>query len=181
MWRRRMRWRHYGRCRRLRLWPCGRRHGRGHRLARSGMRSDGRMNWSSNGGDGRPDGHRGNGWPFGSGRGLFFAPGGGLGRRRRSGFHFGYGLRLRLSVRSRRLFRRLSSPLIRFALGFWSGRRSRVLAPVVAAQLENHVVVERAGMRLFVGDAEFGKTLQYFVSFHFQLSRQLVNSDLSHR
>jgi hypothetical protein len=53
--------------------------------------------------------------------------------------------------------------------------------PVVAAELVDYVVVQRAGVRLFIRDAQFGELLQYFVSLNFQLPRQLVNSDLSHR
>jgi hypothetical protein len=61
------------------------------------------------------------------------------------------------------------------------GRRIRILVAVISAQLEDYVVFQRAGVRLFIRDAEFGELLQYFVSFDFQLPRQLVNSDLSHR
>jgi hypothetical protein len=42
---------------------------------------------------------------------------------------------------------------------------------VIAAQLENHIVIKRTGVRLFICDAEFGELLQYFVSFDFQLPR----------
>jgi hypothetical protein len=51
------------------------------------------------------------------------------------------------------------SAFLRGAFGFRLGGRSRILAPIVAAKLEDDVVVERAGVRLFVGDAEFGKPL----------------------
>jgi len=66
-----------------------------------------------------------------------------------------------------------------FVLG--GGGRLGILMPVVAAQLVHYVVVQRAGVRLFIRDAQFGELLQYFVSLNFQLPRQLVNSDLSHR
>jgi hypothetical protein len=36
-------------------------------------------------------------------------------------------------------------------------------------------------MGLFFRDAQFGEPLQYFVSFDFQLPRQLVDSNLLHR
>ena len=36
-------------------------------------------------------------------------------------------------------------------------------------------------MRFLFRDAKFGEEVQYFVGLHFQLPRQLVNSDLSHR
>lgn len=41
--------------------------------------------------------------------------------------------------------------------------------------------VDGAGVRLFFGDAEFREQVQYLVGLNFQLPRQLVNSDLSHR
>jgi hypothetical protein len=42
---------------------------------------------------------------------------------------------------------------------FGGGRRSRVLVSIVTAQLQDHVVVKRAGVSLFVGDAKFGEPL----------------------
>lgn len=50
-----------------------------------------------------------------------------------------------------------------------------------AAQVQNHVVFERAGVRLLIGDAKFGEPVQQFVRFHFQLPRQLIDSNLLHR
>jgi hypothetical protein len=94
-------------------------------------------------------------------------------------FRIGYRLRFRLPVRDGRRLRGGGSTVLR-GLGF-GGNRLLAIVPVVAAQLEYHVVFEGAGVRLFVRDAQLGELLQYFVSFDFQLPRQLVNSDLSHR
>jgi hypothetical protein len=54
-------------------------------------------------------------------------------------------------------------------------------AAIMAAKLDRRVFVDGAGVRLFFGDAEFREQVQYFVGLDFQLPRQLVNSDLSHR
>jgi len=109
-------------------------------------------------------------------RGFVLGGGRGVG-----GFRFDCALRLRLSIRNGRRLRRRGNPVLRRIFMFAGGCRARILVSVVAAQLEDHVVLKRTGVRLFVGDAEFGEPLQYFVSFNFQLPRQLVNSDLSHR
>ena len=55
------------------------------------------------------------------------------------------------------------------------------ILPVMTTQLERQVVVKRAGVRLFICDAKLREKVQYFVGLYFQLPRQLVNSDLSHR
>jgi hypothetical protein len=91
------------------------------------------------------------------------------------------GLRLGLSVRDGRRFGMSGRPVLGSGFRLAAGWRFRVLVPVVAAQLQHYVVVQRAGVRLFIRDAQFGELLQYFVSLNFQLPRQLVNSDLSHR
>jgi hypothetical protein len=36
-------------------------------------------------------------------------------------------------------------------------------------------------MRLLLADAKLGEPVEYFVSLHFQLSRQLVDPNLLHR
>jgi hypothetical protein len=66
-------------------------------------------------------------------------------------------------------------------VGFAAGWKLPIVVAVIATQFDDYVVFQRAGMRLFISDAEFGELLEYFVSFDFQLPRQLVNSDLSHR
>jgi len=104
-------------------------------------------------------------------------------RRGRGRGRFGLhdGLRLGLSVRDGRRFGVGWSAVLSGGFGFAAGRGFRILMPVIAAQLQHHVVFQRAGVRLFIRDAEFGEFFQYFVSLDFQLPRQLVNSDLSHR
>jgi hypothetical protein len=57
----------------------------------------------------------------------------------------------------------------------------RRLLTVMAAQLESRVFVDGAGVRLLFSNAEFGEQLQNFVSFDFQLPRQLVDANLLHR
>ena len=52
---------------------------------------------------------------------------------------------------------------------------------IVAAELDGHVFVDGAGVRLLFSDAKSGQEVQYFMGLDFQLPRQLVNSDLSHR
>jgi hypothetical protein len=132
------------------------------------------------------------GFDFGFGLGFK----GGLGVNSRGCFRLDrVRLRPRLSVRNGQGFQRscpgegLGSAMLGSGLGSGllgvalvsRGRRVRVLVAIVAAQFADHVVFQRAGVRLLISDAEFGELLQYFVSFDFQLPRQLVNSDLSHR
>jgi hypothetical protein len=52
---------------------------------------------------------------------------------------------------------------------------------VEPAQLDRHVFIDGAGMRLLLRDAEFREPLQYFMSFDFQLPRQLIDPNLLHR
>jgi hypothetical protein len=47
--------------------------------------------------------------------------------------------------------------------------------------LQGHVVVQRAGMCFFVANTEFWQQIKNYVGFHFQLTRQLVNANLTHR
>jgi hypothetical protein len=96
------------------------------------------------------------------------------------GFDIHNRLRLGLPVRDGRRFG-VGWPVLWGGFEFAAGRRFGVLMPIVAAQLKHHVVVQRAGVRFFIRDSQFGELLQYFVSLNFQLPRQLVNSDLSHR
>jgi hypothetical protein len=53
--------------------------------------------------------------------------------------------------------------------------------PIEAAKPYRRVFVDRAGVRLLFRDAHFGEPLQDLVSLDFQLSRQLVDSNLLHR
>jgi hypothetical protein len=64
---------------------------------------------------------------------------------------------------------------------FNSGLGTRCVEPVQPPELHRHVFINRAGVRLLLRDAELGKPLQYFVGFHFQLPRQLVDTNLFHR
>jgi hypothetical protein len=86
-----------------------------------------------------------------------------------------------LSVRNRHGLKRGWRAVLRGVFGFAAGWEFPLIVAVIAAQFADYVVFQRTGVRLFIGDAEFGELLQYFVSFDFQLPRQLVNSDLSHR
>ena len=52
---------------------------------------------------------------------------------------------------------------------------------VVPPQLQRYILVNLAGVRLFLGNAQFREQLQNLVSLHFQLPRQLVNTNLSHK
>jgi hypothetical protein len=103
----------------------------------------------------------------------------GVGRRGSLDIH--HGLKLGLAVRDGRRFGVNGRPVWRCGFELATGWRFRILVPVVAAQLVHYIVVQRAGVRLFIRDAQLGKLLQYFVSLNFQLPRQLVDSDLSHR
>jgi hypothetical protein len=148
------------------------------------MRSDGRMNGPARG-DGRANRQRWSGRPFRLRRGRFFArrflpPGSRRAVSGGRGFGIHYSVRLGMSVGDRRHFDVGGGAVLRG--GFVPGGRSRrILMPVVDAELVHHVIFQRAGVRLFISNAQFGELLQYFVSFDFQLPRQLVDSDLSHR
>jgi len=49
------------------------------------------------------------------------------------------------------------------------------------AELQRDVVVQRAGMCLLIGDAQFGQHVDNDIRLYFQFARQLVNSNLAHR
>jgi hypothetical protein len=76
-----------------------------------------------------------------------------------------------LRFKPRGLFRRRLSGLVGF----------RYFESIEPAQLYRHVFVDGAGVRLLLDHAQFGEPVQYFMGLHFQLPRQLVNSNLSHR
>lgn len=189
--RNRLRWR-VSRRLRGRLRSCRSRHW----WARRCVRSDRRMNRTASSGDGRPNGHRRSGRPFDH-RGWRFLAGFGfslgldlklnLGFRDRLSLQSRGCFRLRrrmglgLSVRDRSRLGRGRSAVLRSFVGFAARWEFALIVAVIAAQSTDYVVFQRAGVRLLISDAEFGELLQYFVSFDFQLPRQLVNSDLSHR
>jgi hypothetical protein len=57
----------------------------------------------------------------------------------------------------------------------------RNIESVQAAQLDRHVFINRAGVRLFLADTQLRKPVEDLVSFDFQLPRQLVDTNLLHR
>jgi hypothetical protein len=73
------------------------------------------------------------------------------------------------------------------ALGFFLGGLFRAqgalgrLKSVQAAQLYRHVFIDGAGVRLLLGDAQFGEAVQNLMGLDFQLPRQLVDPNLLHR
>jgi hypothetical protein len=60
-------------------------------------------------------------------------------------------------------------------------RQIRNIETVQAAQLDGYVFIDRAGVRLLFGDAQLREPVEDFMSFHFQLPRQLVDTNLLHR
>jgi len=50
----------------------------------------------------------------------------------------------------------------------------------VCTDLLGLVVFERAGMSLLLGDADFGQHIENGFAFDFELSCQIVNSNLTH-
>jgi len=53
-------------------------------------------------------------------------------------------------------------------------RRQAIIGP----DLVYDIVVHRTGVRFFVGYSQFGQQLEYALGLYFQLSSQLVNSNL---
>jgi hypothetical protein len=49
-----------------------------------------------------------------------------------------------------------------------------------AAEIQHHVVVERTGVRLLIGDAQFRQQLQNDVRLDFEFSSQLVDANFTH-
>jgi hypothetical protein len=170
------------------------------------MRADWRQNGATR--ERRTDGSGyGHGWFFCLDCGRFFAFDLDFGSRRRRLLDVRGSLdnrrRFWLSVLLHRR-RRLFAPFCRTGGMFWrggffflhfcdgSGRRgvaafgcgsARIgnLEAIMTAKLDGRVFVDGARVRLLFGDAKLGEQVQYFVGLHFQLPRQLVNSDLSHR
>ena len=59
-------------------------------------------------------------------------------------------------------------------------RRQQRFSAVVAAQLLGHIVVDRTGVGDFLSDLEFVELVDDLARLNFQLSRQLIDSDLTH-
>jgi len=71
--------------------------------------------------------------------------------------------------------------------GLLPGHRLRMLILLAgasschpAAEIQHHVVVERTGVRLLVGDAQFRQQLQNDVRLDFEFSSQLVDANFTH-
>jgi hypothetical protein len=102
------------------------------------------------------------------------------GRRR-----FFCGCRHRMRLRRRR--RRIRGGRGRFVMIFRGavrlrfGLQIRRIESVQPAQLDGDVLVDRAGVRLLLGYAQFGEPIENLVSLNFQLTRQLIDANLSHR
>jgi hypothetical protein len=62
-----------------------------------------------------------------------------------------------------------------------SGRCNSASSAEDAAQLLGHILVDRAGVSFFLRNAQLGELVQQFVSFHFQLAGQNVDSNLVHK
>src|SRR5271168_1464553 len=54
------------------------------------------------------------------------------------------------------------------------------LAGHAIPDLQSHVVVERAGVRLLVGDTQFRQRLEDYVGFYFELAGQLIDANFTH-
>jgi hypothetical protein len=168
------------------------------------MPADGRQNGTS--GERRTNGSGAmKGWFFRFGRRRFLALGRAFGRRGRRSLdnRGGFRLPVRLSGGRDSGGRLLAPGFVPGFVPFWlrgllfhfrdgGGRggaapfgcrscRFGGFAAIMAAKLDRRVFVHGAGVRLFFSDAEFREQVQYFVGLDFQLPRQLVNSDLSHR
>ena len=132
----------------------------------------------------RPDGRCGSGH-----RARFF--GWGWNGRRMGGRNFSSGGRFLLLVSLRRrggMFRLYGGRLVSLgvvrlvlALALGAGLKIGYIESVQPAQPDGDVFVDRTGMRFLLGDAQLGQTVENFVSLHFQLPRQLIDSNLLHR
>jgi hypothetical protein len=87
---------------------------------------------------------------------------------------------------------RLLVLLVRLFLALFNGSRAGTVAArggrqrgmrfpaVVAAQLIGFVLVDRAGVGDFLGNAKFMQLVDDLTRLHFQLSRQFIDSNLTH-
>jgi len=48
------------------------------------------------------------------------------------------------------------------------------------AHRQGDIVIQRAGMRLFLMETELGQNFQDHARLHFQFARQLIDADLTH-
>jgi hypothetical protein len=64
---------------------------------------------------------------------------------------------------------------------FVAGRRHLSLEAEMLSELVDDIVVQRAGMRELLGNAEFREHVEYFFRLHLELPRQLINSNLLHK
>jgi hypothetical protein len=118
----------------------------------------------------------------GSWSGLFhrrWRSGCGSGRR----FHGGWRLRWRCGTWRRGFFdrHRLVVTLFHFALRVAVRLQIGCIESVQPAQLECDVLVDGAGVRLLLLHSQFREPIENLVSLDFQLSRQLIDSNLFHR
>jgi hypothetical protein len=73
----------------------------------------------------------------------------------------------------------------RFRRGFFVARnggrgRAACLAVYALPYLQRYVVVERAGVRLLVGNAQLGQRLEDHVGLYFELAGQLIDANFTH-
>jgi hypothetical protein len=75
---------------------------------------------------------------------------------------------------------------LRTLLGAFFMARNRRRGTAVAlagdalADLQSNVVVERAGVRLLVGDTQLRQRLKNYVGFYFELAGQLIDANFTH-
>jgi len=62
----------------------------------------------------------------------------------------------------------------------WLRRFTKRAGRHAPPDLQRYVVVERTGMGLLIGDAQFWQQIQNDVRLDFELSSQLVNANLTH-
>jgi hypothetical protein len=68
-----------------------------------------------------------------------------------------------------------------FDLGLFVFRGGvRHVESVKPSQLDGHVFVDGAGMRLLLADSQFREPVENLVSLYFQLASQLVDANLFH-
>jgi hypothetical protein len=78
---------------------------------------------------------------------------------------------------------RLFSHRYRAAIALAFGVRRGVgnVLAVKAPQADRHVLVDRAGVSFLLGHAQFREPIENLVSLHFQLTSQLIDTNLLHR
>jgi hypothetical protein len=63
---------------------------------------------------------------------------------------------------------------------FGRGGSAAIASRETAADFKGHVIVERTGMRFFVGDAQFRQKLKDNVGLDLELASELVDADFTH-